>query len=200
MGGSLFFFVESISFEFSVEEGGSFFLLHIFERDRDSLRSVFLGKESAKRLFSMMENFIYSESPGYFARTVRVGETVFMLQSGSNAHGSFLMISKLLHGRRKCFLVAPEGRLGSGWRGFVCHLKKALAPGNLAINLPPKLGSEFQASKSFAAAVMQGRQSEPKAHRLAAEELAQTQDSSDKVNPKHLMLDSKNPNIANTGS
>ena len=55
MGGSLFFFVEAKSFEFSVEEGGSFFLLRIFERSRDSLRSVFLGKESAKRLFSLID-------------------------------------------------------------------------------------------------------------------------------------------------
>ena len=82
--------------------------------------------------------------------------------------------------------------MGNGWRGFVWHLKKVLAPGNLAINLPPKLlpGSEFQASKSFAAAVVQGRRSEPKAHRLAAKELPQTQDSHDKVNPQHLLLDS----------
>ena len=58
MGGSLFFFIESKSFKFSVQEGGSFFLLRIFERSRDSLRLV-LGKESAKRLFSLMENFIY---------------------------------------------------------------------------------------------------------------------------------------------
>ena len=179
MGGSFFFFVESKSFEFSVEEGDSFFLLRIFERDRDSLRLVLLGKESAKRLLSMMEVFIYSESPGHFARTVRDGKTVFILQSSSNAHGSFLMISELLHGCWKGFMVVPEGKLGSGWRGFVCHLRKALAPGNLAINLPPKIlpGSELQASKSFAVAVVQGRQSEPKAHRLAAEELALTQDS-----------------------
>ena len=156
MGGSLFFFVESKSFEFSIEERGSFFLLRIFERGRDSLRSVFLGKESAKRLFSIMGNFIYSESPGHFARTVREGETVFILQSGSKAHGSFLMISELLHGRRKGFFVIPEGRMGNGWRGFVWHLKKVLAPGNRAINLPPKLllGSEFQAFKSFVAAVV----------------------------------------------
>ena len=79
MGGSLFFFIESKSFEFFVQEGGSFFLLRIFERSRDSLRLVFLGKESAKRLFSLMENFIYSESPRHFARTVREGETVFIL-------------------------------------------------------------------------------------------------------------------------
>ena len=179
MGGSFFFFVESKSFEFSVEEGDSFFLLRIFERDRDSLRLVLLGKESAKRLLSMMEVFIYSESPGHFARTVRDGEMVFTLQSGSTAHGSFLMISELLHGRRKGFMVVLEGKLGSGWRGFVCHLRKALAPGNLAINLPPKIlpGSELQASKSFAVAVVQGRRSEPKAHRLAAKELALTQDS-----------------------
>ena len=192
MGGSLFFFIESKSFKFSVQEGGSFFLLRIFERSRDSLRLVFLGKESAKRLFSLMENFIYFEYPRHFARTVREGETVYILQSGSNAHGSFLMISKLLLGRRKGFLVVPEGRLGSGWRGFISHLKKALAPGNLAINLPPKLlpGSEIQASKSFAAAVVYGRWSDPKALRLSAEELAQTQDSRDKVNPKHIMLDS----------
>ena len=140
----------------------------------------------------MIENFIYFESPRHFARTVREGETVYILQSGSNAHGSFLMISELLLGRRKGFLVVPEGRLGSGWRGFISHLKKALALGNLAINLPPKLlpGSEIQASKSFAAAVVHGRWSDPKALRLSAEELAQTQDSRDKVNPKHIMLDS----------
>ena len=95
---------------FLLKKGVLFFLLRIFERGRDSLRSMFLGKESAKRLFSIMENFIYSESLGHFARTVREGETVFILQSGSNAHGSFLMISKLLLGRRKGFLVVPEGR------------------------------------------------------------------------------------------
>ena len=161
-----------------------------------------MGKESAKRLLSMMEGFIFSESPRHFARIVRDGDTVFILQSGSNAHGSFLMISELLHDRRKGFIVVPEGNLGSGWRGFGCQLRKAIAPGTLAINLPPKLlpGSKIKASKSFAAAVVQGRRSEPKTHRLAAEEYALTQDSRDEVNPKHLMLDSRNSNIANPGS
>ena len=48
-----FFFVESKSFEFSVEEGGTFYLLRINERGKDSLRSVFMGKQSAKRLLSI---------------------------------------------------------------------------------------------------------------------------------------------------
>ena len=54
MDDSFFFFVESKSFEFCVEEGGSFFSLRIFERGRYSLRSVFMGKECAKRLLSML--------------------------------------------------------------------------------------------------------------------------------------------------
>ena len=79
MGGSLFFFVESKSFEFCVEEGGSFFSLQIFERGRYSLCSVFMGKECAKRLLSLLEDFISSKPTGHFARTVRDGETVFIL-------------------------------------------------------------------------------------------------------------------------
>ncbi|KAK9995176.1 hypothetical protein SO802_024879 [Lithocarpus litseifolius] len=144
MGGSFFFFIESKSFEFSVEEGGSFFLLRIFESSRAALRSVFMGKECAKRLLTMLEDHNYSEPPIHFARTVRDGEIVFNLQLGFNAHGSFLMISELLHGRQKGFIVVPEQKLGSGWRGFGSYLRKALAPGSLAINLPPKL---FPASK-----------------------------------------------------
>ena len=124
MGGSLFCFVESKSFEFSVEEGGSFFLLRIYERGRNSLRSVFMGKECAKRMLSIMEKFILSELPEHFARTIREGETMFIIQLGSNAHGYYLMISELLHGRRKGFLVIPEGRMGHGWRGFMWHPKK----------------------------------------------------------------------------
>ena len=94
MGGSFFCFVESKSFEFCVEERGSFFSLCIYERGRNSLRSVFMGKECAKRLLSMLEDFISTEPPGHFARTVKDGEMVFILQLGYNAHGSFLMISE----------------------------------------------------------------------------------------------------------
>ena len=63
MGGSFFFFIESKSFEFCVEEGGSFFSLRIFERGRYSLRSVFMSKEGAKRLLSLLEDFISSKPP-----------------------------------------------------------------------------------------------------------------------------------------
>ena len=198
MGGSLFCFVESKSFEFSVEEGGSFFLLRIYERGRNSLRSVFMGKECAKRMLSIMEKFILSELPEHFARTVREGETVFIIQSGSNTHGYYLMISELLHGRRKGFLVIPEGRMGHGWRGFVWHLK-VLAPGIHASNRSPLFlpGSELRANTSYAAAVVQDHWSEPKDLRLAAEV---TKGFGDQANPHFPFLNSCNHSSANLDS
>ena len=119
MGGSIFFFVESKTFEFSVEEGGTNFMLRIYERNKDSLRSVFMGKVSAKRLLTYLEDLM--------------SHKVFILQLGFNAHGSFLMIFELDHGRRKGLIIVPEGKLGSGWRGFGFHLRKAISPDSLVV-------------------------------------------------------------------
>ena len=69
--------------------------------------------------------------PENFARTFKDGNKVFSLQLGLNAHGSFLMISELLHGHRKGLIIVTEGKLGSGWRGFGFHLRKVIAPNTL---------------------------------------------------------------------
>nr|POE97740.1 hypothetical protein CFP56_76948 [Quercus suber] len=153
MGGSVFFFVESKSFEFSVEEGGMFYQLCIYERGRDSLRSIFMGRRSAKRLFFYVEELISGQSSGQFAKTCRKGDKCFILQLGSNSHGAFLLISELTHGHRKGSIVVPEGKTRSGWRGFGLHLRKALAPESLAPK-QPITGIPFtDASKSFASVV-----------------------------------------------
>ena len=68
MGGSTFFFIESKTFEFSVEEGGSLFLLRIFERVHTLLRSVFMGKESANKFLFHLEELI---SKRHYARKIR---------------------------------------------------------------------------------------------------------------------------------
>ena len=46
------------------------------------------------------------------------------------------MISELIDGRQKGFLMVPEGKAGSGWRGFRFRLRKAIAPGTLATKQP----------------------------------------------------------------
>ena len=159
MGGSIFFFVESKTLEFSVEEGGTFYLLRIFERYKDSLRSVFMGKESALRLLTYIEDLMSNTRLENFARTFRDGNKVFILQMGLNAHGSFLMISDLLHGRRKGVIIVPEGKLGSGWRGFGFHLRKAIAPDSLGIKPPSQFAlfpsmQKFRNHKSFLSATV----------------------------------------------
>ena len=146
MGGSIFFFAESKTFEFSVE-GGTFYMVRIFERNKDSLRSVFMGKESAKRLLTFVEDLM-SNTPQNFARTFRDGNKVFILQLGFNVHRSFLMISELVHGRRKGLIIVPEGKLGSGWRGFGFHLRKAIAPETLVVK-PPSQSALFPAVQKF---------------------------------------------------
>ena len=72
-------------------------MLRLYERYRDSLQSLFMGKESAKRLLTIVEDLTSNATPGSFARTFN-GDKVFILQLGTNAHGSFVMISKLVHG------------------------------------------------------------------------------------------------------
>ena len=52
------------SFEFSVEEGGMFYQLRIYERGRDSLKSIFMGKGCAKRLLFIVEELIVGQSRG----------------------------------------------------------------------------------------------------------------------------------------
>ena len=161
MGGSIFFFVESKTFEFSVEEGGTYFMLRIYERNKDSLRSVFMGKESAKRLLTYVEDLLSLSPPDQFARTFREGNKVFILQLGFNVYGSFLMISELEHGHRKGLIIVSEGKLGSGWRGFGLHLRKAISPESLvfksqssSILIPTE--QSFSLQKSFLLAAMDG--------------------------------------------
>ena len=157
MGGSVFFFVESKSFEFSIEEGGMFYQLRIYERGRDSLRSIFMGKGSAKRLLLNVDELISGKSRGQLAKSFREGDKCFILQLGSNTYSAFLLISKLINGRRKGSLVVPEGKSGSGWRGFGLHLRKVLDSESLA---PKQVITGFpkrDATKSFASVVARNR-------------------------------------------
>ena len=121
-----------------------------------------MGKESAKHLLAIVEDLMSNTTPSNFARTFKDGEKVFILQLGSNAHGSFLMISELIHSRRKGFLVVPEGKSGSGWQGFGFHLRKAIAPGSLAIKQPfnSVMKPMVENSKSFLLAAVEGDQRE----------------------------------------
>uniref|UniRef100_A0A7N2R5F7 HECT-type E3 ubiquitin transferase n=1 Tax=Quercus lobata TaxID=97700 RepID=A0A7N2R5F7_QUELO len=144
-----------------IEEGATFYSLRIFERYKDSLRSVFMGKESALRLLSYAEDLMSNTRPENFARTFKDDSKVFILQLGFNAHGSFLMISELLYGRQKGLIIVSEGKLGCGWRGFGFHLRKAIAPDTLGVKPPSQSAlfptvQTFRNQKSFLSATVDG--------------------------------------------
>ena len=81
MGGSIFFFVESKTFEFSMEEGGTFYLLRIFERYKDSLRLVFMGKESALCLLTYIEDLMSNTHPENFFMVVKRASSLYRKES-----------------------------------------------------------------------------------------------------------------------
>ena len=70
-----------------------------------------------------MEELIIGQSRGQFAKSFHEGDKFFILQLGSNTYSSFLLISELIHGCCKDSIVVPEGKSGSGWRGFGLHLQ-----------------------------------------------------------------------------
>ena len=163
MGGSIFFFVESKTLKFSVEEG-VLFTCYVF-----TLYVVVMAKESVKHSLAIVEGLMSNVSAGKLTRTFRDGDKVFILQLGSNAYGSFFMISELIHGRWKGFIVVPEGKLGSGWRGFGFHLRKAIAAETLAI----KLSSQSVLKPTI---VEQCRQRDTKTHMLVMVEGCRRED------------------------
>ena len=61
---SIFSSLDHKPLEFTVEEGGTYYQLHIYERGRDSLRSIFMGKGSARRLLFSVEELIPGQSCG----------------------------------------------------------------------------------------------------------------------------------------
>ena len=73
----MFVFIESKSLEFVVEDGGSFFLLHIYEQGWISLRFVCMGKESAMRILTHIEDLVSKQSSSQFARTIREGQSFY---------------------------------------------------------------------------------------------------------------------------
>ena len=98
-----------------------------------------MGKESTKCLLAIFEDLMSNVSPGHFAQTFRDGDKVFILQLGSNAHGSFLMISELLHGHRKGFIVVPNENWVVVGEDLDLICRRLLLQRHLLPNCPPRI-------------------------------------------------------------
>ena len=128
MGGNRHFFIESKAFEFGVDHGGGAFIVRLYERGKDTLRSVFMGKASAVTLLAAMEELVSKNNTRNFVRTIREGETVFIIQRCSNKKGRYVMIQAIHRAGRRGQIIIPEGRNCNGWRGFAVELRSTIYP------------------------------------------------------------------------
>jgi hypothetical protein len=126
MGSSWYFFIESKAFELKADHGGGAFTVRIYERGQDTLRSVFMGKESAKTLLATFEELASSKHSGNFVRTIREGETVFIVKRCTNSKGRYVSIQAIHRGGKRSSIIIPEGRNCSGWQGFGKELSRVI--------------------------------------------------------------------------
>ena len=105
------------------------------------------------------------------------------MQLGSNAHGSFLMLSELFRGKRKGFIVIPEGRLRSGWRGFGIHMRKMIVPVRQGI-----LGNQKGVSKAVAVAVEKPWKKGGGVGNKGKEKISEIRISNDTISGDHVPL------------
>ena len=94
MGNSRFFCIESKTFELCFGEGESS-KVRIYERGKDSVRSVFMGKESAIRLVADMGELLMKPHVDSFVHTMREGDVVILIQRCSNRKVKYVLIQEI---------------------------------------------------------------------------------------------------------
>ena len=78
MGGTKHLFIESKAFELTIDHGGEAHIVRLYERGKDTLRSIFMGMKSARTLLEALEELVSMKHTGDFVCTIKEGETVFI--------------------------------------------------------------------------------------------------------------------------
>jgi hypothetical protein len=121
MGLSRWFFVETKSFEFAMEEGVS--VSRGFERSRGIMCSTSMGKVTVLWLLAILEELLKAETSKVFLKFTRVGSKAYIVQRCANRFGHYLFVAEYCSCGQRGFIVVPE-RGGKGWSGFVHELRK----------------------------------------------------------------------------
>ena len=128
----VFFFIESKLFQLVVEEGGNFYSLKIFEREKYYMQSVFMGKSAALWVMRSLEHIVIGVNPKHFF-TFRDGDTAYTLQRGSNSFRQYLSMTELKVGGLRGSIIIPAGKSQGGWRTFGIELRRILEPSQYAV-------------------------------------------------------------------
>ena len=110
----------------------NFFSLKIFERGKCYMQLVFMGKSAALWLIQNLEHTCIGVNPKQFF-TLRVGDTAYTLQQGSNLFGQDLSVTELKVGVLRRSIIIFAGKLQQGWRAFGIELRRMLEPSQYAL-------------------------------------------------------------------
>jgi hypothetical protein len=113
--------VESKSVQLVVEEGSTG--LWMREKCRGVIHSIFLNKRDCFWLLESLEELLIASSTEDFWRRSRSGSPGIFVQRCANRHGRFLVVEDFGGGKRRGFILVPEGRSGEGWKSFVLELR-----------------------------------------------------------------------------
>lgn len=86
----------------------------------------------------MMEELAAEKVEMGSCRDQRVGDSVLFIQKRMNKYGKFLELTEFVRGKKRSYIVLPEGREGGGWRHCISqlgrlskHIGKEVAKPNL---------------------------------------------------------------------
>jgi hypothetical protein len=112
--------VESKRFDLVVEGGSKG--LRISESSRGITRFIALNGKDSCWLLATLEELLAAKDSAVFWRRSRAGFPSSYAQRCANKHGRFLMVENYGEGRRRSFIIVPEGRKGEGWKSFRSEL------------------------------------------------------------------------------
>jgi hypothetical protein len=116
--------VESKRFDLYVEGGSTG--LRIGESSRGITRFIALNGKDSRWLLDTLEELLAAKDSAVFWRRSHAGFPSSFAQRCANKHGRFLMVENYGEGRRRSFILVPEGRKGAGWKSFRSELSSAV--------------------------------------------------------------------------
>lgn len=120
MGLSRWFFVETKSFEFAMEEGVS--VSRVFERSRGIMHSISMGNVTVLWLLAILEELLKVEASKVLLKSSRVGSKAHTLSRGVQI--DLVAIWPL---QNMAVVARGSSRLSQkGWSGFVHELRKTI--------------------------------------------------------------------------
>jgi hypothetical protein len=126
--------------------------LSIQESSRGVTRSILLNYNDSSWLLGTVEELLSAKNSDVFWRRSRPGFPGIFAQRCANKHGRFLTVEDYEGGKRRGFILVPEGWKGEGWSAFQSELDSAvkfMKDQRLKMKIPMKKDHAVRSSETL---------------------------------------------------